>query len=172
MSVLMTIIFNYSFLVTSYSGFIYLCNISSLYELIAGKTPFYVEHSMGQMALMKRIVKADYQFPEFCSEISPQSRNLDSFVVDWKDLTSRLLVNNASERLGNLSGGIGDITGHGWFEKVDFNELRNQQIPAPWLPNVKDPLDPSNYTNGDADEGNEFFPTELSDEDQMKFKLF
>lgn len=127
---------------------------------------------MGHMALMKRIVKADFQYPELCSDSSLQSRALGSFLVDWKDLTSRLLKNNAAERLGNLSGGIKDITSHSWFGNVDYNELRSQKVPAPWLPDVEDPLDPLNSTNGDVDEGNEFFPTELTTDEQLNFKAF
>ena len=129
---------------------------------------------MDQINLMKRIVKADYRYPEFCSGLNPQSQGLDKVLYDWKVLTFRLLSNNSTERLGNLSGGIEDIIGHGWFGNIDFNELRGQKLPAPWVPDVKDPLDPSSETNGGpaCPENRDFFATELSADDQEAFKAF
>eukprot|EP00581_Thalassiosira_minuscula_P015454 CAMPEP_0183725632 /NCGR_PEP_ID=MMETSP0737-20130205/21050_1 /TAXON_ID=385413 /ORGANISM="Thalassiosira miniscula, Strain CCMP1093" /LENGTH=67 /DNA_ID=CAMNT_0025956689 /DNA_START=29 /DNA_END=229 /DNA_ORIENTATION=- len=67
---------------------------------------------MDQINLMRRIVKAQYYYPEFTSGLSLESQGLDKVLFHWKDLTSRLLSNNPAERIGNLSGGIEDIIGH------------------------------------------------------------
>eukprot|EP00581_Thalassiosira_minuscula_P006926 CAMPEP_0183703174 /NCGR_PEP_ID=MMETSP0737-20130205/1013_1 /TAXON_ID=385413 /ORGANISM="Thalassiosira miniscula, Strain CCMP1093" /LENGTH=964 /DNA_ID=CAMNT_0025929889 /DNA_START=494 /DNA_END=3388 /DNA_ORIENTATION=- len=146
-----------------------------LYEFIVGRTPFYRKNSMDQISLMRRIVRADYQYPDFCSGLSPNSQGLDKVLFHWKDLTYRLLRNNPADRLGNLSGGIEDIIGHGWFGNIDFHELRGQEkVPAPWVPDVKDPLDPRNKTNVDDPhtDQKELFVKELSDDDQKAFKGF
>ena len=94
-------------------------------------------------------------------------------LFDWKVLTYQLLQNNAAARLGNLSGGIEDIIGHDWFANIDFNKFRSQKVPAPWLPDVKDPLDSSNSTNAAAElDISDQFTRKLSAEDQDEFKGF
>lgn len=143
-----------------------------LFELIVGHTPFYNVKAMDHINLMKRIVKADYKYPEFCSQLSPNSQGLDKTLFGWKDLTNQLLQNNAAERLGNLQGGIDDILSHDWFTNVDFHEFRYQKVPAPWLPVVKNPLDSSNNKNTGLDDPEESFPKKMTDDDQDKFKNF
>jgi hypothetical protein len=146
--------------------------ICRLYELIVGKTPFYNTNSMDQLSLMKRIVQVRYHHPEFCSGLSPQSQGIEGFLFNWSDLTHQLLKNNPAQRLGNLSGGIQDVIGHDWFESIDFDELITQKVPAPWLPNVKDPLELSNHNIIFADLKDGHFSTKLCDDDQERFSGF
>lgn len=139
-----------------------------LYELIVGKTPFYDKNSMDQLSLMKRIVQVKFQHPEFCSGLSPQTQGLERFLFYWSDLTDKLLKNNPAQRLGNLSGGIQDVIGHDWFGSIAFDELITRKVPAPWLPNVKDPLERSDR----KPEHHVHFSTKLCDDDQERFKGF
>ena len=142
-------------------------HICRLYELIVGKTPFYDKNSMDQLSLMKRIVQVKFQHPEFCSGLSPQTQGLERFLLNWSDLTDKLLKNNPAQRLGNLAGGIQDVIGHDWFGSIDFDDLISRKVPAPWLPNVKDPLESSDHKLGHV-----HFSTKLGDDDQERFKGF
>ena len=75
---------------------------------------------------------AKYAFPDEIAKINPGSSNgLDNSLCNWKDLISRLLKPKTVERLGNLRNGMGDILYHDWFANIDFNEFRDQGIPAP-----------------------------------------
>jgi protein kinase A len=64
-----------------------------------------------------------------------------------KMLIQKLLVRRQAARLGNLSKGYLDVKNHLWFEEssVDFKALLKKEIDAPWKPEVKNPLDSSNF---------------------------
>mmetsp|Transcript_14504 Transcript_14504/g.31475 ORF Transcript_14504/g.31475 Transcript_14504/m.31475 type:complete len:966 (+) Transcript_14504:148-3045(+) len=144
-----------------------------LYELVVGQTPFF-EEGIDQFSLLKRIVKAQYEFPEKVGKLSTDSSDgLDKALCHWKDLISRLLKNKSVERIGNLRNGVEDILDHDLFANIDFNELRNQSIPAPWVPNIVDPLDTSHFGNdfGRQDKP-ERFKRQLSEKDQSVFMGF
>ena len=142
-----------------------------LYELVSGATPFHFPGA-SQLELFKKIIRAKYRFPSKVECIDKCSGDpLDQAMLRWKDLVSRLLVRKPSERLGNLLGGVEDILGHGLYLGVDFNELRGRKIPAPFLPDVKDPL--SCVSNNVASEFKpETFRVPLSGENQELFKGF
>lgn len=134
-----------------------------LYELVAGETPFFNAY-IDEMTLMKNICKGDFKFPTGDKALPD----------DCKDLVSRLLVPKPAERVGNLALGTHDITGHPWFESIDFAELRDKKIKAPWKPVIKNPLDSSNFTNDYSKEEKQVdrFNKKLSSKDQAAFKNF
>ncbi len=141
-----------------------------LYEMVVGQTPFFTA-GIDQLSLMKRIVKAQYTFPDELDALSGGSGSgLDDALCHWKDLVSRLLKRNLVERLGNLRNGDDDILDHDWFSNIDFNEFRNQSIASPWVPEVGDPLDNSHGSNSFRQQ--ETFTSKLSDEDQAAFEGF
>lgn len=108
-----------------------------IYEMISGVTPFYKE-GMDQISLFRAIVKGKYKFPK-SGVLSNQA----------EDLVSRILVTDASRRLGSLAGGAKDIFRSLWFKEVDFEALAAKEVKAPWLPKIKDPLDTRNFENWD-----------------------
>jgi len=144
-----------------------------LYELIVGKTPF-VEDCFDQMSLLKRVVRAKYAFPDKITNLRPdRSNGMDNALYQWKDLVSSLLQPKAMERIGNVRNGIKDILAHDWFAKIDVNEVRNQSIPAPWIPRIVDPLDTSHFGNNfGREEKPDLFKSKLSAKDQEVFKDF
>ena len=143
-----------------------------LYELVSGKTPFHAP-GLSQLEFFKNVICCKYRFPSKVMSIDEDSADpLDRAMLRWKDLVSRLLVRNPSERLGNLRGGVEDILEHGLYAGVDFNELRGQKIPAPFLPDIiKDPLS-SGSSNFASESKQETFRVPLSAEDQELFKGF
>ena len=155
-----------------------------LYEVIVGKTPF-ITKGIDQMSLMKRIVRRQYTFPDkFAVErvntlasfslSSNSGTGLDDSLCHWKDLVSRLLMTKSVNRLGNLRNGVDDILRHDWFANIDFHEFRNQSKPAPWVPDIGDPLDKSHGDSNSSTrkEKPEVFRSKLSVEDQAAFAGF
>lgn len=144
-----------------------------LYELVVGQTPFF-DARLDQLSLLKKIVKANFTFPQAIDKLNPDSSNgLEKALCDWKDIISRLLKPKSVERLGNLINGVDDILRHEWFAKIDFNEFRSQKIPAPWVPTIVDPMDTSHFDNkfGGQDQP-ECFRRKLTDTDQAVFSSF
>ncbi len=108
-----------------------------LYEMIAGYTPFYTD-GMDQMTLFRSICNGVYTFP---------SSGIMSMEIE--DLLQRFFVVDSAKRLGSLARGINEIYAHKWFSDIDFAELRRKEIEAPWVPEINDPLDKSNFENWD-----------------------
>jgi CRP-like cAMP-binding protein/tRNA A-37 threonylcarbamoyl transferase component Bud32 len=102
-----------------------------IYEMIFGTTPFYVD-GIDQMGLFKSIVRGNVKFPH----------RSDKDVVD---LVTRMLHRRAAYRLGCLKDGAQDIRDHQFFEGMNFEELNQKKIKAPWTPKLKDPFDTKHF---------------------------
>jgi serum/glucocorticoid-regulated kinase 2 len=64
---------------------------------------------------------------------------------DAKDLITKLLTKEPTERLGT-AGGVADIIAHPWFNDIDFAQLMEKTIESPFKPDLsKDAGDTSNF---------------------------
>jgi len=99
------------------------------YEMLHGEPPFCEDD---QMATFKRISVMDYRIS---SQINP----------DAADLIKRLLQHNPSKRYGMLAGGATDVFNHNLCKHIDVEKLTKKELPTPWAPKIKDPLDTSNF---------------------------
>eukprot|EP00549_Striatella_unipunctata_P008332 CAMPEP_0118682716 /NCGR_PEP_ID=MMETSP0800-20121206/5632_1 /TAXON_ID=210618 ORGANISM="Striatella unipunctata, Strain CCMP2910" /NCGR_SAMPLE_ID=MMETSP0800 /ASSEMBLY_ACC=CAM_ASM_000638 /LENGTH=474 /DNA_ID=CAMNT_0006579121 /DNA_START=60 /DNA_END=1484 /DNA_ORIENTATION=- len=108
-----------------------------VYEMISGVTPF-LEERMDQITLFKRITRGKFYFPQ---------GNIMSSEV--KELISRILIINPSERLGSFARGAQDIKDHHWFNNLDFKKLLKRELRGPWIPKIKNALDVSNFDSWD-----------------------
>ncbi|KAI9624402.1 hypothetical protein KEM48_008985 [Puccinia striiformis f. sp. tritici PST-130] len=95
---------------------------------------FNPDCSAGPFEIYEKILAAQLHFPP--------TGNFDHHSID---LISRLLTVDCSKRIGNLKAGIQDIKNHPWFRGVDWDLLSKQIIPAPILPKLSNPGDPSNF---------------------------
>lgn len=104
-----------------------------IYEMLVGHSPFY-SYGTDQVSLFKRIVQVKYTFPPglIVNEIA-------------QDLIQRLIVRRQSNRFGCLARADMDIRDHAWFSVISTEKLLQKQIPAPWVPQIKDPLDASHF---------------------------
>ncbi len=104
-----------------------------IYEMLVGRSPFY-SYGTDQVSLFKRIVQVKYSFPPgaVVNEIA-------------QDLIQRLIVRRQSNRFGCLARADMDIRDHAWFSVISTEKLLQKQIPAPWVPQIKDPLDASHF---------------------------
>jgi serine/threonine protein kinase len=144
-----------------------------IYEMLFGDTPFYQE-GMQQMELFRNIVKGKYLFPDVTNaENLPASEHVASIVRGF-------LTKDPAQRLGSLAGGEDDVLKHKWFsnklakdQAIDFTELRRKTIKAPLVPNIRNPLDASNFEDWSHldDKTRTKFP-KLSTEQQKIFASF
>lgn len=127
-----------------------------VYEMLVGRSAFYVRGA-DNIALFKNIVCVKYSIPSAVNGFA-------------QDLIKKLLVRNQSQRLGNLSRGYLDIMEHAWFQSVNFATLAKKEMKAPWVPEVSDSFDVSNFEQ--MREKQEGRSKALSTKDQALFEGF
>lgn len=161
-----------------------------VYELLVGKSPFYVSGSSQGKAfaaifvfvaatalvgtrsltrlginvavdMYKRAVMVIYDMPNFVSK--PAS-----------DMIQKLLERKQTKRLGNLAAGYLDIKRHEWFEGsgINFRSILRKEEKAPWVPKVKDEFDASNFDDYGDEEERPDYEKRLTREEQSLFVGF
>jgi protein kinase A len=130
-----------------------------IYEMLVGRSPFYL-YGTDQVSLFKRIVTVDYSFPA------------DLVNADAKDLIKKLLTRRHAARLGSLSGGHNGVREHPWFASLDFKKLNNFEVPAPWVPEIRDPFDVSHFEDFSREEKEKSRSRPLKPPEQVVFKGF
>ncbi|KAK3241718.1 hypothetical protein CYMTET_48546 [Cymbomonas tetramitiformis] len=106
-----------------------------IFEMLNGEPPFEDD-----TAIMKH-GKVPMVFPEhFSSQAS--------------DLIGKLLSPNPRRRLGCLRAGVNEVKEHPFFKDIDWNNLLEKKVKAPYVPPVKASNDLSNFTDDypDSDE--------------------
>jgi protein kinase A len=113
------------------------------------------------MDMFKRIVLVHYEFPTLMKP-------------NGKDLVGKLLVRKVSDRLGMACRGHYDVRDHPWFAEsgCNFRKLLKKELTPPWLPEVKDPLDSSNFDDYSHVEREFEGGASLSKEEQAIFAGF
>jgi serum/glucocorticoid-regulated kinase 2 len=96
-----------------------------IYEMLYGIPPFYKENIEQMYSLIQ---KGDVKF----------TKKIEA-TDEVKDLIVKLLNKNPKKRLGN--NGFDEIKNHPFFESIDFNELENKNIPAPFIPKLNNNVD-------------------------------
>lgn len=91
-----------------------------VYEMIHGWPPFYHD---SPMKVYEKIIMGKVDYPA-------------TFSKALEDIVSKFLVKNPSKRLGNVKGGISDITKHKWFGSFDWRGLMAGTLLAPVMPNL------------------------------------
>jgi protein kinase A len=127
-----------------------------VYEMLVGRSPFYF-YGTDQVSLFKRIVMVKYSCPSSVSK-------------DAQDLIKKLLTRRQAARLGSLSGGHYDVREHPWFASIDWKKLTAMEIPAPWKPKIKNPLDTSHFEDFSREEKERDTGRPLSAREQTVFK--
>ena len=62
-----------------------------------------------------------------------------------RDVLSRMLVRDPSQRLGSGIGDAQELKEHPYFADVDWDGLYHGRVVSPWTPAVKDSLDTSQF---------------------------
>eukprot|EP00934_Nitzschia_sp_Nitz4_P001254 Nitzschia sp. Nitz4//scaffold200_size39268//3333//5875//NITZ4_007610-RA/size39268-augustus-gene-0.66-mRNA-1//1//CDS//3329541268//1254//frame0 len=104
-----------------------------VFEMVTAKYPFY-ESGMAELELFKKICRGQFKLYGFMS-------------FEVKYLIISLFVPDATMRLGSRPNGWKDIFSLSFFKGFDFESLRRLQLSPPWIPDLKNPLDSSNFSD-------------------------
>jgi len=96
-----------------------------IYEMLYGLPPFYKEDVDEMYSLIQ---KGNVKFPK---KIQTSE--------EVKDLILKLLEKDPKNRLGN--NGFDEIRKHPFFNNLDFDEIENKKIPAPFIPQLNNNTD-------------------------------
>lgn len=110
-----------------------------IYEMLCGYSPFADHDNNDQMAICKNIIRNKVDYPKRFTDTKA------------KDIIKRLLEKEQVQRLGCLKHGADDIKNHEWFKGLDWAKLDARQLTPPWIPDIKDDLDSSNFDNYEED---------------------
>jgi len=95
-----------------------------IFEMLTGLPPFY---SQNEEQMYEKILKLDLTYPPY---LGPE-------VVD---LIKRFLIRDPLRRLQDPE----EIKAHPWFKPINWEKVKNKEIPAPFVPSVKSPDDVRN----------------------------
>jgi serine/threonine protein kinase len=131
-----------------------------MYEMLCGRSPFS-RPNQSHMEMFKRIVLVKYNFPMFMDR-------------KGEDLIQKLLVRHVTSRLGGQKNGFLDIRKHDFFQEngIDAKQLLRRKIPAPWIPQVQDPLDAQEFYDFDMIENDPHPGPALNAQEQALFECF
>lgn len=118
-----------------------------LYEMCIGFSPFVGDDANDSMAICHRITSGIIEWPEDI-ECDPYA----------KSMIERLLCQNAVERLGCLKNGVDDIKNYPLYHGFEWEKMTSFEMPAPWVPEIQDERDVSNFDDiyDDGTEEEEF----------------
>eukprot|EP00903_Cladosiphon_okamuranus_P013311 g12406.t1 len=115
------------------------------FEYTAGYTPFQSPGEPADItALFTRIAGSKVATSK---SIFPGNYDEKAGNEHSRDIVSRFLQADPTQRLGNLAGGIDEARKHPYFAEIDWNALAHKKMPAPWKP-------PSSLAPPAMDEGN------------------
>ncbi|KAJ3104786.1 RAC-alpha serine/threonine-protein kinase [Phlyctochytrium planicorne] len=96
-----------------------------MFEMLCASHPF---HSEDRMGIVKNIMQADIDFPEFVS-------------APARDILLHLLSRQPQSRLGSGQKGSFEIQNHAFFQAIDFDALESLEVTPPYIPQVVDDFD-------------------------------
>merc|ERR1711966_227338 len=99
------------------------------FEMLVGMSPFYSEN---QSAMYRMIQSSDVRIP---SHISRNAR----------DITQRLLTRDVTRRIGYGERDGNEIREHVFFESINWENLLNRKVDAPFIPSVLSDDDCANF---------------------------
>jgi len=125
-----------------------------IFEMLVGQPPFCADDPM---EIYQKILRNRVTYPAIVSKNS-------------RDLVSKLLVSNPSQRFGALKKGHRDVSGHVFFKPVDWAELVRKKPKAPYVPQIKSPTDTSNFEDYEEESGEDW--ARFNDKSKNVFKGF
>lgn len=104
-----------------------------IYELLSSFPPFFDDEPMGTY---RKIIQGKFKFPKY-------------FTAEARDVIARLLRTKPTKRLAVMKGGADNIRNHMWYKGFEWEALREGQLQAPYIPEVKSLDDLSNFDQKD-----------------------
>ncbi|CAG8454128.1 198_t:CDS:2 [Cetraspora pellucida] len=100
-----------------------------IYEMMFGITPFWADD---QNRMYQRVLEDELEFP-------------DDIMYDAISLLRGLLQRDPSKRLGCGPTGSLEIKTHPYFDYVDWDDVLNKRICAPYIPTIEHEMDLRNF---------------------------
>ncbi|XP_059145351.1 ribosomal protein S6 kinase alpha-5-like, partial [Physella acuta] len=102
------------------------------YELLTGASPFTVDgEKNSQSEISKRIQKCNPPYPSHFSR-------------EVKDLIQKLLTKDPTKRLGSRN--AEEVKRHPFFKTLNWDDLAQKKVPAPFVPSIRHEMDLSNFS--------------------------
>ena len=101
-----------------------------LYEMICGVPPFY-DDNLNKIYYLIQNTEVSFPHNIYLSD-------------DVKDIIFNLLKKDVKERLG-YSSGIVEIKNHSFFKGINFQDIENKKIEAPFIPKIDNSTDVQNF---------------------------
>lgn len=98
-----------------------------IYEMLTGRTPF---HDQNRKNIQQKIINNKMRPPKWVSQ-------------NGQNLLKGLLKKNIKARLGTA--GSEEIKNHPWFSDINWDDVYNKRIPAPFIPKTDGVLDISRF---------------------------
>ena len=119
-----------------------------LFEMLQGFSPFVGDDANDTMAICHRITSGLLEWPDG-----------DEYALDpaAKSMIERLLTHDPVERLGCHKDGVEDIMKDPFYTEAgfDWDAMRRTEMDAPWVPEIADEKDVSNFDDIYDDDGQE-----------------
>lgn len=89
-------------------------------------------------------------------------------------ILEQLLCRDPTRRLGAGPTDAEEIKAHIFFQGINWDDIMNKRVPAPYFPTINGPLDTSNFDQEFTREQPTLTPvhSQLSTQDQKEFKDF
>jgi len=88
--------------------------------------------NMNSSVICNQILKGSLKFPKGINHRT-------------EELIKDLLMKKPSKRLGSGRLGTKELLDHQYFRELDFSLLEKKKYKAPWVPQIRNPLDTSNF---------------------------
>ena len=107
-----------------------------IYEMLVGTPPFTDDHD--PMQIYQKVLKGGV----------PEPKGQRPLAKDSKEIVTRLLTREVSERLGCQKLGVEEVKRIPFFSKLNWHRLEKKLIQPPYVPEVQDAFDVSNFDCG------------------------
>ena len=104
-----------------------------VYEMLVGQPPFTDDHD--PMQIYQKVLKGGV----------PEPKGMRPLGKDAKEVVTRLLAREASERLGCQKLGCEEVKRIPFFSKLNWHRLEKKLIQPPYVPEIGDAFDVSNF---------------------------
>jgi serine/threonine protein kinase len=104
-----------------------------VYEMLVGTPPFTDDHD--PMQIYQKVLKGSV----------PEPKGQRPLGKEAKEVVNKLLAKDVNERLGCQKNGCEEVKRAPFFSKLNWHRLEKKLIQPPYVPEVADPFDVSNF---------------------------
>ena len=111
-----------------------------IFEMLVGQPPFCADDPMD---IYQKILRNKVSYPALVGKSA-------------RELITKLLVTNPSQRLGALKRGHRDVSSSAFFKATNWTEMLKKSEKAPYIPKISSPTDTSNFDQYEDESGDDW----------------